>query len=380
MILIIFQVSLVRRYLLKALFSCLLFGFLLYLFLPTLFISSYETDTEGKHNIISSHYLVSETSDIEFFDDINPSTVSSFTQVHKKVININDFINGGSLLSSIPRIIHQVWDTDRIPRQVLPWMETWSAMNPKWEHWLWSLNDVRQLLASQFPELLVLFDSYPHNVFRADVMRYVVLYVFGGVYADLDSVCLRSFEELATGEDCMVSEETYEHVFVVHDQLKSTLVNGILICRPRHPFYKQLIDALPTYAGYYFGDVMYATGPIFLDKEFQKYTLKHKNDLNDNVAVLHPDLLLPVYDNSLDAIVSGKCKPSQLSKLSHRGQEVCKLLWARDFRNVPRQFSFSMDNWFHFSAYNNEWKVSTSILAKEAIPSLKDMKAVLRWL
>lgn len=249
-------------------------------------------------------------------------------------------------------------------------------MNPGWEHWLWTLDDVRRLIRNRFPDLLILYDSYPHNVFRADIMRYVMLYVFGGVYADLDSVCLRSFEELSVDADCMVSEETYEHTYVVHDKLRSTIVNGILICRPKHAFYRQLIKALPDYAGEFFGDVMQATGPDFLDKEFRKFESKHKNDPYNAVAVLHPDLLLPVFDNSLESIVSGKCKPSKLGQLSLKGQEVCKLVWERDFRNVPKSFSFSMDNWIHFSGYDDHWKKTTGVSAHAAIPSLKNMQEI----
>lgn len=39
---------------------------------------------------------------------------------------------------------------------------------------------------SQVPDLIRLYESYPYNVLRADLLRYLILWYHGGYYADMD--------------------------------------------------------------------------------------------------------------------------------------------------------------------------------------------------
>jgi hypothetical protein len=39
-----------------------------------------------------------------------------------------------------------------------------------------------QLIADKFPWFVDTYRSYPHNIQRADVLRYFVLYEYGGIY------------------------------------------------------------------------------------------------------------------------------------------------------------------------------------------------------
>jgi hypothetical protein len=39
-----------------------------------------------------------------------------------------------------------------------------------------------QLITEKFPWFLDTYKAYPHNIQRADVLRYFVLYEFGGIY------------------------------------------------------------------------------------------------------------------------------------------------------------------------------------------------------
>ncbi|KZN91205.1 Initiation-specific alpha-1,6-mannosyltransferase [Penicillium chrysogenum] len=39
---------------------------------------------------------------------------------------------------------------------------------------------------SAIPEIATIYKSYPHNVLRADLLRYLLLWYYGGFYADID--------------------------------------------------------------------------------------------------------------------------------------------------------------------------------------------------
>jgi hypothetical protein len=49
----------------------------------------------------------------------------------------------------------------------------------------WADNFITETLAS-IPDLADLYKTYPHNVLRADLLRYLILWYYGGYYSDMD--------------------------------------------------------------------------------------------------------------------------------------------------------------------------------------------------
>jgi len=95
----------------------------------------------------------------------------------------------------IPPILHQTFRSrEEIPPQLFPLMETWKRLHPDWEFRFWSDVDALHLIRGHYPHLLGLYEGFKHNIQRADMLRYVVLHHFGGVYSDLDYELLRSFD------------------------------------------------------------------------------------------------------------------------------------------------------------------------------------------
>jgi mannosyltransferase OCH1-like enzyme len=95
-----------------------------------------------------------------------------------------------------PKII---WQTHELPYEQLPnfqkdIIETWKHLNPGWKH--------RYVDAEERSKQVKEYDSLLHSyylslgkVHQADIWRLVTLYVNGGVYADMDSICIKSIEE-----------------------------------------------------------------------------------------------------------------------------------------------------------------------------------------
>jgi hypothetical protein len=72
----------------------------------------------------------------------------------------------------IPRIIHQTWKTyEKIPETFRMWIQSWIRLNPDWEYWFWTDQDMRAFIALSYPDYLDLYDSYPSQAFRIDVFR-----------------------------------------------------------------------------------------------------------------------------------------------------------------------------------------------------------------
>jgi len=87
----------------------------------------------------------------------------------------------------IPRIIHHTFKShDRLSRQQIEIMSTWKTLNPDWK--VMEHNDAkcRLLVQTHYPSFFAVYESLPKNVERADFFRYLILYHYGGFYADID--------------------------------------------------------------------------------------------------------------------------------------------------------------------------------------------------
>lgn len=115
-----------------------------------------------------------------------------------------------------PKII---WQTHELPYEQLPnfqkdIIETWKHLNPGWEH--------RYVDAEERSKQVKEYDSLLHSYYlslgeihQADIWRLVATYKHGGVYADMDSVCIKSIEKATEwnykGEQMMCSSVGFQH-------------------------------------------------------------------------------------------------------------------------------------------------------------------------
>lgn len=97
--------------------------------------------------------------------------------------------------SAIPRVVHQLWIGPRPRPQTL--MDSWKHAHEAegFEYRMWGNEEVASLEFS-FPGLREAVDTIPEINGKADVLRWQILYLHGGVFSDADSLCLRSVAPL----------------------------------------------------------------------------------------------------------------------------------------------------------------------------------------
>lgn len=54
------------------------------------------------------------------------------------------------------------------------------SIQPDWEWVLWTDYDNLNLIQESFPDLLAMYTGLRGNIYRADLMRYIYMYLFGG--------------------------------------------------------------------------------------------------------------------------------------------------------------------------------------------------------
>lgn len=102
--------------------------------------------------------------------------------------------------ATVPKIIHQSWKEDKLPAKFLTWSNSWRIRHPDWQWVLWTDEDNDQLIAQHWPMLNDTYWGLQGNIFRADFVRNLYMYTYGGMYADLDMECLRSIDTLIESE------------------------------------------------------------------------------------------------------------------------------------------------------------------------------------
>ena len=337
------------------------------------------------------HYLIQWGRDslnrrqirLAVIDDVELNTdrsdqISSNADVRSRATFWGQFpltIKGSVGKPTIPKIIHQTWDTEDIPETFHRWIVTWKRLHPDWSYWFWTLKEIRRFVAKEYPEFLNLYDLYTEDIFRSDVMRYLVLYKYGGIYVDLDMEALKPLDIWTHNFNCIVSEETYEHPFVVREaDPPANIVNGFIACRPGHPFLKSAIDSLEEFAGFYFGDYLHATGPFFLDAVLERYLIKmqnasHMRSDSVDITIVPPKYFFPTYDPSESDLITGRCFPGAYQLLKEPAKITCKELLKTFLRRTPGVDSYTDHHWVHAYMFHPDWKKKNTKLITEIVPS-----------
>ncbi len=135
----------------------------------------------------------------------------------------------------IPKIIHQTSRSAEIPERWRRFQEKVKTLHPGWDYRLWTDASNIALVKRAAPHLLALYRSLAKNIMRADMIRYILMDVFGGLYVDFDYEFLKPFDML--DKRIVLPRET-------NDTAGLVLGNSIMASEPGHPFWKRVLREL----------------------------------------------------------------------------------------------------------------------------------------
>lgn len=83
-------------------------------------------------------------------------------------------------LSAVPKLLHQTWKSTKLPSKFEKWSNACREKHPDWEWVLWTDEDNLKLVRKYFPWLEDTYLALPGNIYRADLVRNMYMYIFGG--------------------------------------------------------------------------------------------------------------------------------------------------------------------------------------------------------
>lgn len=164
----------------------------------------------------------------------------------------------------IPKIIWQTYKDpiDQLPSYAKSAIGTWKFHNPEYEHRYVDDTQAAKFVKEEYgQEMYDLFISVPVGVMRGDMWRYLIIYKYGGVYADLDTNCERPIASwMLNDKKFIVCPEHHQH-----------FCQWTFAAEAGHPILKRVIDlmverlrvadySLPHFVHYLTGPAMWTSG------------------------------------------------------------------------------------------------------------------------
>jgi hypothetical protein len=143
-------------------------------------------------------------------------------------------------LIKIPRNIFQTWSTKNISNDLKKITETWSTKNPNYAYFLYDDNECDGFIKKHFStNIHTAYRRLIPGAFKADLWRYCVLYIYGGVYVDIDTICFENID-LFLNEDIefMTPNDLNNNIKIgTHN-----LFNAFIASIPKHPILLECIN------------------------------------------------------------------------------------------------------------------------------------------
>ena len=167
-------------------------------------------------------------------------------------------------VTPIPRIVHQLWRVDTVPRRWAAAVQSVRKYHKGWEYRLWTDSQIDAYVRSHHADFYPLFAGFNRHIMRIDVFRYLLMHDIGGLYCDLDYEFVRPFDYSAA--ELLLSLE-YDESF---GDDSNQVANYIFASVPGHPLWADIIADLrahPPFTATAF-DVCTATGPQLVTRVF----------------------------------------------------------------------------------------------------------------
>uniref|UniRef100_A0A6C0HUM7 Alpha 1,4-glycosyltransferase domain-containing protein n=1 Tax=viral metagenome TaxID=1070528 RepID=A0A6C0HUM7_9ZZZZ len=190
--------------------------------------------------------------------------------------------------SIIPKYFFQIWinNENKIPNLIEENFKNIKNENPDFECKLYNKEDCIEFLQNNYHEdIIKTYNKIIPGAYKADLMRYCILYKTGGIYLDAKMMPINNFK---------LKDVTNKEYFIRDfESSQKGVWNGFIVCKKNNPI---LLDAINSIVEnvknkYYGESCLSPTGPLllkkmFTDNEINNFEYEYTTSNNE------PDLLI----------------------------------------------------------------------------------------
>ena len=208
--------------------------------------------------------------------------------------NMHLLLDASSWVGGIPKIVHQTSKSRCLTPKVYKATEQWqSAQHNGWDGYVYILHDdaaLQRLFAQEYNDIPFRQELVQHclttGTLQADVWRYIVLFRYGGIYADIDAVPNR----LVPSQHLQASRNTAAVDALMVVEQYHIASQWFMAMSPQHPLmwyaHHQALQNLLEVSNLGRIRVAHVTGPHALHQAFQRFV--QENPDSDHSITLAP--------------------------------------------------------------------------------------------
>ena len=190
-----------------------------------------------------------------------------FEKYKKEIDHINNF--GKMNETVIPKNIFQTWFTKELPPKMKETVENLKTKHPDFNYEFFDDSDCRQFIEENFEnDVLSAFDKLIPGAYKADLWRYCVLYIRGGIYLDI---------KFNTTDEFTLNDFLDKEYFVrdLPTFGRRGIYNAFMVCKKGNPILmnaiKRIVENVKNQ--FYGNNPLEVTGPELLVNYFDEDTI-----------------------------------------------------------------------------------------------------------
>jgi len=172
--------------------------------------------------------------------------------------------------NKIPLNLFNTWETHELLPKMKENVEKLKERNPEFNYYLYDDNECREFIKNNFDESVVnAYDSLIPGAYRADLWRYCILYIYGGVYLDIKFCTINDFKLI----------NLTDKEYFVRDIEKSGhgIYQAFIVAMPGNKkLYNTIQKIVENVKNKFYGHSCFSpTGPLLLIQEFTEEELNN---------------------------------------------------------------------------------------------------------
>lgn len=213
-----------------------------------------------------------------------------------------------------------------LPGRVAMNLATFRACYPNMPHELYNLESGRYIISANFDrDVVMAFDHLVPLAYKADLLRYCLLYVFGGVYADLGMHFFLPVKFFNMTQNIFVFRDGFGRAPWI-------VSNSLILAKPKLSVFEACITAIVRHVkdGYYGLTPLCPTGPNLFGRELSRTTSLEELACGETVRINRSSTHSFAYlDASGDVIAVNVKRGAGLRAVGGRYHEDYNKLYAK---------------------------------------------------
>jgi len=185
--------------------------------------------------------------------------------------------------SIIPLNVYMTWANKQLPPAMNNNFIKLKNNNPELNFFLYDDNDCREFIKNNFNiDVLNAYNSLIPGAYKADLWRYCILYINGGIYLDIKYGCVNNFKLISlTEKEYFVRDR--DNIF------DNGIYNALIVTLPKNEIMKKCVYKIVENVKnkYYGNNPLSPTGPSLLRSYF---TNEERNKLEMRFHVNYPNI------------------------------------------------------------------------------------------